>query len=240
MQKKNRWIYFGAVVMLEIIFLVFNFIRNIRDVSYEILDGDDFAALQNVGIIAGQNEIEVPAGCSGDVLESRKIDVRPGIYDIFISYEGGGWDVSIWFYDSTIRSGTVILKADQHEVSFRAWVGTSREDEVFHLNTGGSAFKIKSIILMRNGKAYAAYCLIIQAFLLMLLDVFWLLRSRRLVLPGDSKTLLLAFGIAGIAGMASMPLFVRNMIPGIDIVFHLYRIEGIAQGLKMGQFPVRM
>lgn len=240
LKGKNLRINFVVVVILEIMFLLCNFIRNIEDDSYEILDSDSFSVLQDAGIVAEPDGVKIPAGCSGDVLESREIDVSPGIYDILISYEGGGDDVSIWFYSSTIRSGTVVLKEDKKEMSFRAWVSTARENEVFHLNTQGSAFKLKSIILVRNGKVFACYVLTIQTFFIMLLDILWLLWSRRVVLPGGSKTLIQVFGIVGIAVMASMPLFVRNMVPGIDIVFHLFRIEGVAESIRMGQLPVRM
>ncbi|MCD7835267.1 MAG: hypothetical protein LUG83_01110, partial [Lachnospiraceae bacterium] len=115
-------------------------------------------------------------------MESKGINISRGIYDIFISYEGGGDDVSIWFFDSTI----------------------------------------------------------ILTFLITIFNVFWLVWKKILMPPGGNRAFINAFIIAGIACMASMPLFVRNMVPGIDIVFHMYRIEGIAQGLRMGQFPIRM
>jgi len=240
MRIKKVKFAFLVTIILEAVFMVCIFIHNIRDNSCIILENESFSALQDAGIIIGHDGAEVPEGCSGDVLASGKIDMSPGIYDIFISYEGGGDDVSIWFYDSSIRSGSVVLKSDKQNISFRAWVDTANNDELFHLNTGGSAFKIKSITLMRNGRAYACYCFILQALFFALADMFWLLWNRRFMLPVGSGTLLRLFGILGIAGMASMPLFVRNMVPGIDIVFHLHRIEGIAQGLGMGEFPVRI
>lgn len=40
--------------------------------------------------------------------------------------------------------------------------------------------------------------------------------------------------------MASIPLFSNYLIRGHDIYFHLMRIEGLAQGLRAGEFPVRI
>lgn len=40
--------------------------------------------------------------------------------------------------------------------------------------------------------------------------------------------------------IASIPLFNSYLIRGHDIYFHLMRIEGLAQGLKAGEFPVRI
>ena len=40
--------------------------------------------------------------------------------------------------------------------------------------------------------------------------------------------------------MASIPFFNNYLIRGHDIYFHLMRIEGLAQGLRAGEFPVRI
>ncbi|OXM99722.1 glycosyltransferase family protein [Bifidobacterium vansinderenii] len=42
--------------------------------------------------------------------------------------------------------------------------------------------------------------------------------------------------------IASIPMFMTYLpfTPGHDLFFHLYRIQGIADGLRTGQFPVRM
>ena len=40
--------------------------------------------------------------------------------------------------------------------------------------------------------------------------------------------------------MASFPLFNNYLIRGHDIYFHLMHIEGLAQGLRAGEFPVRI
>ena len=40
--------------------------------------------------------------------------------------------------------------------------------------------------------------------------------------------------------IASIPLLNNYLIRGHDIYFHLMRIEGLAQGMKTGDFPVRI
>lgn len=42
------------------------------------------------------------------------------------------------------------------------------------------------------------------------------------------------------AAFACMPLLWRGVYDGHDLLFHLNRIEGIASGLRNGQFPVRI
>lgn len=46
--------------------------------------------------------------------------------------------------------------------------------------------------------------------------------------------------VAVIIVVASIPLFCSYMVVGHDLHFHLYRIEGLANALADGQFPVRM
>ena len=44
----------------------------------------------------------------------------------------------------------------------------------------------------------------------------------------------------GIALLASMPVFIVGIHNGHDFQFHLMRIEGLAAGIRQGQFPVRL
>ena len=46
--------------------------------------------------------------------------------------------------------------------------------------------------------------------------------------------------VTGIALFACMPLMWQGLYDGHDLLFHLNRIEGIAAGLRCGQFPVRI
>lgn len=46
--------------------------------------------------------------------------------------------------------------------------------------------------------------------------------------------------LLGVTALASYPLFCGVIGPGHDLNFHLYRIEGIKDGLLSGQFPVRL
>ena len=57
-------------------------------------------------------------------------------------------------------------------------------------------------------------------------------------LSNEKKTVCLAVLFIGI--VASIPLFTDYLISGVDMNFHLMRIEGLAEGLRNGDFPVRM
>lgn len=51
---------------------------------------------------------------------------------------------------------------------------------------------------------------------------------------------LVALVLFGVVILASYPLFTGSVLFGHDVNFHLYRMEGIKDGLLSGQFPVRI
>lgn len=64
-------------------------------------------------------------------------------------------------------------------------------------------------------------------------------RSRCGTFPRESRFLLLCGGV--IVLLASMPyLYGESTYTGIDLTYHLQRIEGIAAGFRSGQIPVRI
>lgn len=60
--------------------------------------------------------------------------------------------------------------------------------------------------------------------------------------PAYRRARRIALAILCIALLASGPLFVDYLplVPGHDLEFHLVRIEGVADGIRDGQFPVRL
>lgn len=51
---------------------------------------------------------------------------------------------------------------------------------------------------------------------------------------------MIVFLLMGLAILVTYPMFTESILYGHDINFHLYRIEGIKDGLLAGQFPVRI
>ncbi len=56
----------------------------------------------------------------------------------------------------------------------------------------------------------------------------------------SAKQIYLFFGLLTLGLAVSYPLFTEKTLLGDDIYYHLYRIEGIKEGLLCGQFPVRI
>ena len=79
-----------------------------------------------------------------------------------------------------------------------------------------------------------AYAVLIGAVLTVLLALSWDQTERGRQNRRDAMILVCA------AAFACMPLLWRGVFDGHDLLFHLNRIEGIASGLRNGQFPVRI
>ena len=80
----------------------------------------------------------------------------------------------------------------------------------------------------------AAYAALLGAVLTVLLVLSWDTSALGRMRRRD------ALMVLGAAAFSCMPLLWGGVFDGHDMLFHLNRIEGIASGLRCGQFPVRI
>ena len=106
---------------------------------------------------------------------------------------------------------------------------------------GGGVFTLGKVTIQQD-RVYAWVRVLgwlLAAFFLDLLLLLFLPTSPLAIRNADLRGCLFLLG--GAVLLASMPVLMQGVgIFGDDIHFHLSRIEGIAQGLKSGQFPVRI
>lgn len=99
--------------------------------------------------------------------------------------------------------------------------------------------EIRSITVHKVGAGIfsadlAAYAALLGAVLTALLVLSWDTSARGRMRRRD------ALMVLGAAAFSCMPLLWGGVFDGHDMLFHLNRIEGIASGLRCGQFPVRI
>lgn len=99
--------------------------------------------------------------------------------------------------------------------------------------------EIRSITVHKVGAGIfsadlAAYAALIGAVLTVLLVLSWDTSAQGRMRRRD------ALMVLGAAAFSCMPLLWDGVFDGHDMLFHLNRIEGIASGLRCGQFPVRI
>lgn len=167
----------------------------------------------------------------------------------FASVPAGSYTVNVWYScnydqwmsfsapdkaDRYIRAGQVRLVPGQSFVSYEF---TLTEDvdqlEILFHYSGIGSLEISALTLAPNQTPYKS-ALFVLLILSIGLDLAYIWRDafRR-----HKNTLLL---LVGIALLPSLPLLVQGIHSGHDVAFHLMRIEGIAQELQRGVFPVRL
>ena len=133
--------------------------------------------------------------------------------------------------------------------AFRAAAGEGTLSHAFELTDSAARVRlacdlpegaeVSGVTVRRTGVLLsdrAAYALLLAAILTLLLVLSW---DER---PGARERRRDALMVILTAAFAGMPLFWGGLFGGTDhdLFFHLNRIEGIAAGLRCGQFPVRL
>lgn len=137
----------------------------------------------------------------------------------------------------TEHRDTVVLLAGAKEKEIELML--FRNADNFYLSAPDGAATIASVTV-RETNQYKRMCGFLAACAIIGIDVLYFLYRKKwwwnLSVSGRQAWA----GIAAIGCLASLPLFTDYLLHGADLSFHLLRIEGIAQGLREGSFPVKM
>ena len=160
-----------------------------------------------------------------------------GRYEVTLSYsapEDTVLDTVSALRQSFIRDGSLSLPAGDHTASFAFTLSDSTEQLSFSCDP---SVQIHSIAVHKAGAGVfsadlAAFALLAGGVLTWLLILTFDQSAQGRLRRRD------ALIIVTTALFASMPLLWRGIYDGHDLFFHLNRIEGIAAGLRAGQFPV--
>ncbi len=186
-----------------------------------------------------------------------------GTYDVepFLPAQGedGGLNLSWGDYDVTVEYDSpadmelrAVSAGRQTFIQNGAWRLAAGEEKAvcrFTLTDSTSGLliagdlaegaEIRSITVHKVGAGIfsadlAAYAALFGAVLTVLLVLSWDTSARGRMRRRD------ALMVLGAAAFSCMPLLWGGVFDGHDMLFHLNRIEGIASGLRCGQFPVRI
>lgn len=187
----------------------------------------------NIGIVYA--DVEMPAGTGNNVLEvpitldrsAEHVTIRMEYRgdDIRDSRDGKGYTAD--GKDGNLEGGAADGPNDNGEgdTADAPEIGEQTIPEppvMTEVNVEGTD------IFCRDNQFLGGLCLAIAAIVL----IFGL--------AGRENKLRIPFLIIGIGLAASFPLMNDFLKYGHDLAFHLTRIEGIYQGMRLGQFPVRV
>lgn len=181
---------------------------------------------------------------SGESIPSREqaITLKRGIYRIDVTYDAAGTDINVQMHMETSLgedAGDIILlsklenqKAFEYvlyEDSGQVWISSDAKN-----GQGG----IQSITICGTEQLEKAECFLLCCFFLFI-DLLYLFR-KKWYHPYSREEKKTALILIMLCILTSIPVFINYIILEQDITFHLMRIEGLAQGIVDGQFPVRI
>ncbi len=162
-----------------------------------------------------------------------------GTYEVAIDYAAASdlvLDTVSALRQPFIRDGQITLPATANRADFSFELTDSAEQILFACDLPEGA-SISAITVHKAGtgvfsRDLAAYATLIGGVLSVLLALSWDVSDAGKLRRRDAMIIILT------ALFASMPLLWKGVYNGHDLFFHLNRIEGIAAGLRAGQFPV--
>ena len=264
--RTNRWL--AAVLLLEAAVLA-SLAASLFGAPYKLqLSPADFAneypqiaAVNDDGTalqIWNNSADFVPPEDKAMTFSTTGSAVRSGAYEVTVQYfscqtpdeptfnalhSAGSLSFASAGNPSAIHADAVILDDCHRTVTTRLWVGygAKMRDLTATLTYGEGQLYLYGITLTEQ-PIYRAARLVGFVLLAALLDLALLLLFARgdENAPARRRRYAVPLVLAGIALLASLPLFSNYLYFGHDLDYHLQRITAMAAELSYGQFPVRL
>ena len=168
------------------------------------------------------------------------IDLSAGLYTVTVDYHSTEDLHTNLSCDSDahnpVYSDDPSLKSNLDRMTYDIWLNDRCENVILWVGGVDSDFEICGIRLRTawNSSIYdiVRYILLYLMVIIVLLAIYN--RGRLSKHSPEILTIILA------AILPSLGLFVRYIIPGHDLNFHLMRIEGIKEAIMLGDIPVKV
>lgn len=173
------------------------------------------------------------------------IRLSPGVYEIRLEYEADDSQAYCTVRDGTVFTGGLLtngtaLYSGKSETSYLIWLleGTDSLQVVVDY-PGGGGLTTGGLSVLETNQLWKMLLAILLFFgLIFILSVIAFYYEREYGICREKKQAF--FFVALIGLLASVPYLCGYNLAGIDLVYHMYRIEGVKDGLYGGQFPVRI
>lgn len=223
---KNNKIY-----LLFIPFILLIFLTLYRQDNYQLtFTSDNFST---------------PGAPFGDVAqESPLLTMEAGTYRLSVSYSVDSEAFCMIYSESYVSSdnqpGVIFGEAKLSPETHNVELNFSIPDTIYDLKIGFSGISdpgnIDTVFISTDTAYYYDTVILAVIIILATLLTVYFAKSHKLTLNRK----LLTFYFISIAFISTLPLMNDFIIDGHDLSFQLTRIDGIAEGLKDGQFPVRI
>ena len=181
-----------------------------------------------------------------DQLLGEGVSVPAGVYIMKVFYDaegmgGGELNVTVSPQDSkfnTLLANTVYLNPELHEKECQFYL----LDPVNNLKAEMSVtqdVRILGLELISSAAGSRIYLFWLIFFILLTDSVLVLaMYHKKQSIPGEKQ--LLIFGIPALVLISSLPTLVAYNVIGVDLIFHMMRIEYLAESIRRGELAVRI
>lgn len=184
-------------------------------------DGVPMAAAQNLRLPRGRYTIEVEYSVPDQNTQETVGSCR------------------LWAEDAELICPGIDFEAGESRATVTAWMKNDTDEGMIAVYAREESLRVSAVSIQEDW-LWRLTDLLKTVVLMAIVDAIAMLAfpGTRYALPRKGRLMLLA--VAGTVLLSSIPALSGHASYGFDLEFHLSRISGIAEGLRSGQFPVRI
>lgn len=204
------------------------------------------AGIYTPEFMGGGMYIDSTFGMAEKFVSTPGVNLSRGTYQVVIEYEAE--ESGQTYSASSVNPGywvvmgkqDVSINPKENIESFTIWAEREIKGYRIEVNYNGSGYLlIKNVQIVQTNANFGMHILI-GAFLLLVINIGYVAGTRKWLKKVSQKHKNIVAAICLITFIASVPLLSSYLYSGHDLPFHLLRIEGIKDALRVGQFPVRI
>lgn len=176
-------------------------------------------------------------------------EAKAGVYRVTLLYDADGDDYYVHLTANgddypVLLSDDFVLNPNRNELSFQIWLNSETKDLQLRVECGTTGdesrntfLHMEQISIVRSVWGSISYALLKVILCLLILDslvIAFLIRDRL------KDNLVVLIGLLTIIFVSSVGTLINVLPHGHDLVFHLSRIYGLAEGIRLGNFPVKI
>lgn len=244
--KKKVYLGYAVLILAELIVLICLISGYAREKKVIHIPHTDFIGTTIPDDRGGWYvDASFPLEPSGIFDYTPDMPLKKGTYDITVRYETDTDKNTCSVTASTkgfwgLCADTLHLSPKTQEMTFMIYLKEDVED--FRLETyfGREGYMIIKGCTITETRAALRIQVTTALFLFFILDIFLLARQRGWLRRVSANSRYRLAAMAAVTFAVSYPLLSGYIVGAIDLNYHLMRIDGVAEGLLSGQFPVRI
>ncbi len=179
--------------------------------------------------------------------EAQLGKLQAGVYNLLIDYKTNMSNVYACVQTNEVQgfyADDFILNSGKDKLTTQIWLDKEIDDITVEIRVNsdewgkeGSLLEVYAVSASRNTRGSCTYKMLRVAVFLIILDIVAIGIIMRKKLSGHTRTLI---GLVIIIMVSSVGICGKGMLARDDTTFQWARVWGLANGIKNGDFPVRI